>query len=326
MASGIGGLVGSIMGNDAGKEDMAKALGLSNDALQQLKNLYVPTTSEQEVTLDNPELAGTLTAEQLGDSALAGVSTDPRLKNAQMKALEELSGLSQTGLGVEDQAAFNNLRRQAGSEAQAANQATLQNAAASGNLDSGNTLLAQLNAGQQQSNRLQQAGEAQAAQAAAARREALSQYANMSSSMANTDFSQKASQATAKDAINKFNAQNRQDVAGTNLTNKQAIANQTAANANQAKLYNSGLVQQQFQNNLSKATGVSGQTNKVADQYATQGTNAANGQAAMNGAILGIAGNIATGGLSGAASAASGAATDAAGGTTDYSKDYLKQK
>lgn len=292
--AGLSDILGGILGNDAGSEEMAKSLGLSREALQELKNIYVPTVEEQRVNLVNPELAGLLEAEQMGDSALAGVSTDPRLKNAQMKALEELSGLSQQGLGVEDQAAFNQLRRQAGGEAQAAQQAILSNAAAQGTLDSGNTLMAQLNASQQQANRLQQGGEAQAAAAAQARRQALSQYGDMSTNMANADFAQKAQIGSAKDAIAKFNAQNRQDVNATNLNNRQNIANQTAANKNQQELHNKGLIQQKFQNDTTKATGVAGQTNNLANQYAQQGQAAAQGQAAMNSAIisggLGIAG------------------------------------
>lgn len=283
----ISDVLGKILGNSAGKSEMKQSLGLSNEALEELKRLYVPTVEEQKVLLQNPELAGLLEAEQLGPSEMAGVSTDPRLKNAQMKALEELAGLSETGLGVEDQAAFNNLRRQSNAEAQAAQESILQNAAATGTLDSGNALMAQLNAGQQQANRLQQGGEAQAAQAAQARRDALSQYANMSTNMANTDFNQRGQVASAKDSINKFNSQNRQDVNQYNLGNKQAINNTSAQNANTQEMHNQGLIQQQFQNNLSKATGVAGQTNNLANTYAQQGQAKAQGQADMNAAIIG---------------------------------------
>lgn len=289
----LGDLLGGILGNDAGADEMAKSLGISRQALNELKQLYVPTVEEQKIQLVDPELAGLLQAEQLGESALAGVSTDPRLKNAQMSALEQLAGLSQTGLGVEDQAAFNQLRRQAGAEAQAQQASILANAEAQGMSDSGNTLMAQLNAGQAQANRLAQGGEAQAAQAAAARRQALAQYADMSSNMANQDFSQKSQAGSARDAIAKFNAQNRQGVNQYNLGNRQDIANTSAANKNQQEMYNQGLIQQKFQNDMSKATGVAGQTNNLAGQYAAQGQAKAQGQAAMNSAIIGAGTSIA---------------------------------
>jgi hypothetical protein len=283
---------------------MEKSLGLSKEAIEQLKRLYVPTVAEQEVSLVNPELAGLLAAEQQGDSALAGISTDPRMKNAQMKALEQMAGLSQQGLGVEDQQAFNQLRKQAGAEASAANAATLQNAAAQGTLDSGNTLMSQLMAGQQQANRLQESGADQAAAAAAARREALGMYAQQGNSLAQQDYLQKAQAGTAKDAISKFNTQNRQDVNQYNLGNKQNIANTTAANANQQQLYNKGLIQQKFGNELSKAGGVATQTNNLAGQYANQGQAAAQGQANMTSGLLNAGVQLASAGMTGGKTAA----------------------
>ena len=121
----LGDILSGILGGSAGKSEMKEAQGLSREAVEQLKNVYVPTVEEQKITLQNPELAGLLSAEQLGPSALEEVSTDPRLKQAQMKALEQMAGLAQTGLGAEDIAAFNQLRRTAASDAQAANAATV---------------------------------------------------------------------------------------------------------------------------------------------------------------------------------------------------------
>lgn len=279
-------LVSGILGGSAGKDDMKTATGLSREALEQLKNLYVPTVEEQKVLLQNPELAGLLEAGQVDGSALAGVSVDPRMKNAQMRALEELSGLSQTGLGAEDRAAFNQLQRQSAAQAQAEQAQVLQNAAARGTLDSGTTLMAQLLAGQSAANRSQQGGEQLAAQAAQARRQALGQYADMSSNMANQDFGQKAQVANAKDAIAQFNAQNRQGAGQFNLTNQQNIANQKASNANQQEIYNKQLIQQKFQNDMSKATGVAGQQNNLAGIYSQQGQNAAQGQAQLMGSLI----------------------------------------
>lgn len=315
---GLGDILSGVLGGSAGKDDMKTSLGLSREALEELQRLYVPTVAEQEVALSAPELAGLLEAEQLGQSELAGISNDPRLKNAQMKALEELAGLSQTGLGVDDQAAFNQLRRQAGAETQAQNASILSNAAAHGTLDSGNALQAQLMSVQNQANKLQSGGEAQAATAAQARRQALGQYADMSTNMANTDFNQKAGVASAKDSINKFNNQNRQDVNQYNLGNKQNIANTTADTKNKQELYNKGLIQQRFQNNLSKSTGVAGQTNNLANQYAQQGQAAAQGQAAMTSGLLGTAGTIGGAMIAGPAGAKVGGAVG-----SNYNNDDL---
>lgn len=281
-----------LFGNDAGKDEMKEATELSRKAMETMQNIRTPTVEEQRILLQNPELAGLLEAGMVDGSALAGVSTDPRLKQAQMGALEELAGLSQTGLGAQDIAALKQISRTNAGQAQAQNAATLQNAAATGTLDSGNTVMAQLMAGQQAANRSQQAGEAQAAQAAEARRSALAQYGQMSSNMANQDFSQKAQVANARDNISQFNAQNKQATGQFNINNQQNLNNTKASNANQQEIYNKQLIQQRFNNDVTKAGGVAQQQNNLANVYNTQGTNAANGQAQMNGAVIGAGADI----------------------------------
>lgn len=281
-----------LFGNDAGKDEMKEATELSRKAMETMQNIRTPTVEEQRILLQNPELAGLLEAGMVDGSALAGVSTDPRLKQAQMGALEELAGLSQTGLGAQDIAALKQISRTNAGQAQAQNAATLQNAAATGTLDSGNTVMAQLMAGQQAANRSQQAGEAQAAQAAEARRSALAQYGQMSSNMANQDFSQKAQVANARDNISQFNAQNKQATGQFNINNQQNLNNTKASNANQQEIYNKQLIQQRFNNDVTKAGGVAQQQNNLANVYNAQGTNAANGQAQMNGAVIGAGADI----------------------------------
>lgn len=285
-------MISGILGGSAGKDDMERATGLSREAVEQLKRLYVPTVEEQKILLQNPELAGLLEAEQMSGTALDEVSVDPRMRQAQMRALEELSGLSQTGLGAQDIAAYNQLQRQSAAQAQAEQEQALQQAAARGTLDSGSNVMAQLLAGQQAANRSQQGGEQLAAQAAQARRDALSQYANMASGMSNQDFSQKAQIANAQDTINQFNAQQRTGAGQFNLTNKQNLANQRASNANQQEIYNQQLKQQKFQNDLSKATGIAGQQNNLANVYASQGQAAAQGQSQLMGSLLGAGASI----------------------------------
>lgn len=291
----LGDLVSGILGGSAGKDDMKEGIRLSREAAAKLDNLYVPTVEEQKILLQNPELVDLLKAEQLANSEMEGVRVDPRLKNAQMSALEQLAGLSQQGLGAEDKAAFNNLRRQVAAQSQAQNQAILQNAAAQGTLNSGNTLMSQLMATQNSSNQAAQQADALAAQAAEARRSALAQYGNMATTMGQNDFSNRSSVAQAQDAIAKFNTQNRQDVNATNLQNRQALENQRASNANQQEMYNKGLIQQKFQNDMSKTTGQVGATQNLANMYTQQGQAAAQGQAAMMGGLLGAGASLGTG-------------------------------
>ena len=293
-----------LLGGNAGKADMKKSNQLMKDAVARLEAVGVPTVEAQRIALQDPELQGLLQAEQLQESQLAGVSVDPRMKQAQVKALEEITGLSEQGLGAEDKAAMNSLMRQNSGAAQAQNASVLQDAAARGTLNSGNALIASLNAGQNQANRGQEQAMQIAAQASAARREALSQKANLATTMGQNDFAQKAQVANAGDAINRFNAQNRQDVNAQNLASRQTIANAGTANRNQEEMYNKGLVQQKFQNEFAKAGGVSGATTNLANNHAQQGQAAAQGQAAMNGAILNAGMGMATAGMSNAAQGA----------------------
>lgn len=285
-------LLGGILGGNAGKEEMGQSTSMAKQAVEQMRALKIPEIEIQKIILQNPELAGMLEAEQVDGSALEQVSVDPRMRQAQMKALEELSGLAQQGLGAEDRAAFNQLQRESAAQAQAQSQQVLQNAAARGTLDSGSTVMAQLMAGQGAANRSQQAGEEMAAQAAAARRAALGQYAGMSSDMANQNFSQKAQVANARDNISQFNAQQRTGANQTNLQNKQNIENQRASNANQQEIYNKQLIQQKYQNEVQKAGGVAQQMNNLGNIYAGQGQAAAQGQAQMMGSLVGAGSSI----------------------------------
>lgn len=272
---------------DAGKDEMSRANDLLQQNIQRLEAIGIPSVEAQKILLTNPELAGLLEAEQIDRSAFEGISTDPRLRQAQMSALEEMSGLAQTGLGTQDRAAFNELRRNTAAEAQAQQKAILGQQAARGMLDSGQTLAAQLNAGQAQANRMSQESDRLAAQAAEARRAALMQQAQMSSNIRGQDYSQASDQARAKDLINQFNAQSRTNANATNLANKQQIENTRAANANTQETYNKGLIQQNFQNQMAKATGQNAATGNLAASLAQQGQAKAQGAANQVSGLIG---------------------------------------
>lgn len=271
---------------NSGKKEMKAAVAIMQQQMAKLEALGVPTIEAQQIVLQNPELVGLLEAEQLGPSAMEGVNVDPRMREAQFQALEEMAGLSQTGLGAEDIAAMNRLRRDVSSQAQAEQASILQNAAETGNLDSGNTLLAQLNANQAQANRASSEADQMAARASQARREALGMKANLATSMGQDDFNRKSSIAQAQDAISRFNSQNRQNVNQYNLDARQNIANQKAANANQQQIHNKALIQQKFQNDFQKASGQAGVASGIANMYQGMGQAKAQGAANLNSGLL----------------------------------------
>jgi hypothetical protein len=280
------------MSKNAGKSEMSDATALMRDNIARLEAIGIPTIEAQKIALQSPELVGLLEAEQLGPSAMQGVQEDPRLKAAQLSALDEISGLAQTGLGAEDRAALNEVRRQAAGMAQAQKATTLQQMQERGMGDSGANLIAQLQSGQAAADMAAQQGDRLAAQAASARRQALGQQGSMASQMSQQQLALAGQKASAADTIAQFNAQNRQGVAAQNLTSRQNIANQQAANKNQQELYNKGLIQQQFQNEMARATGVTGQQSNLANLYGQQAASAQQAQQAQTGALLNLGGTL----------------------------------
>ena len=268
-------------GGDAGKSEMEKANKLMQDNIARLEAIGIPTIEAQKIALQAPELVGELQAEFLGPSAFQGVQEDPRLKSAQLSALEEMTQIAKTGLGAEDRAALNEIRRQASGMAQAQKATTLQQMQERGLGDSGANLVSQLLSGQLAADMASQQGDRLASQAASARRQALGQQASMASQMSQQQLALAGQKASAADVINQFNTQNKQNV------NAQDIAKQTAATRNQQEMYNKGLIQQEFQNRMAKATGVTGAQSNLAGMYGQQGAATAQGQATQNAAILG---------------------------------------
>jgi hypothetical protein len=299
-------MAGLFGGGDAGASEMRKATKLMEQNIARLEAIGIPSIEAQRIALESPELVGLLEAEQLGPSAIQGIQEDPRLKAAQMSALEEVSGLAQTGLGAEDRAALNEIRRQAAGMAQAQKATTLQQMQERGMGDSGANLIAQLQSGQAAADMASQQGDRLAAEAAAARRQALGQQASMASQMSQQQLSLAGQKASAADAIAQFNAQNRQNVGSQNLSARQNIANQQAANRNQQELYNKGLIQQRFQNEMAKASGVVGQQTNLANQFTQQATSAQQAQQAQTGALLNLAGTVGGAMVGGPAGAAIG--------------------
>ena len=275
------------MSKNAGKSEMKQANRLMRDNIARLEAIGIPTIEAQRIALEAPELVGVLEAEQLAPSRFEEIQMDPRLQAAQMAALEDVSGIAKTGLGAEDRLALEEIRRQAAGQAQAQKATALQQMQERGLGDSGASLVAQLGAGQQAADTAAMQGMRQAAQAQQARMAALGQQGSMAAQMQGQGLQLAGQKASAADAIAQFNAQNRQNVAGRNLGERQRIADIGKDVSRQQELYNKGLIQQRFQNEMARATGVTGAQTNLANMYAQQGAASAQGQATQNAAILG---------------------------------------
>jgi hypothetical protein len=285
----LGSLIGGIAGNlfDNGDEDAQKAA--YQNALKAIQDVNVPTIDEQRIALEKLESQGELTPEMVdaisqGDTNLKNISTDPRLKDTQMQALQKLVQQGSEGLTASDRAAITQINRGVDRDAEARNASILQNMAQRGMSGSGAELAAQLASSQQAMDSANTQGNNLAAQATQRALEATTNAGNLGGQIRSQDYGEAANAAQAQDAIDRFNAANRQQVMSgnvaarnnaqaSNLANKQNIANQNVGLANQQEMYNKGLYQQQFNNQMTKAKGIAAQDNTLAGYYGQQAAN-----------------------------------------------------
>ena len=252
-------------------------------AAQLLKNIDLPDIEKQRIIMELPEVIGYLQAEQLGQTSLESVKEDPRLRNAQMNALQMLQDRGREGLTAEDRLAFRELQDQAAGQEQARQKSIISEMAQRGTLDSGASLAAQLSSSQASAQQAQAQASQMARAALDAKRNALAQSAQAAGQLSQQDYGRQSDLARSRDIINQFNTSNRQNVNQQNLGTQQRISEAQAAGKNQQNLYNAGLYQQQFQNEMSKA----GAQNQITmNQAATLAQQAAQ-QGAANQAITG---------------------------------------
>ena len=282
------------MNNNAGKKEMKEANRLMRDNIARLEAIGIPTVEAQRIALEAPELVGQLEAEALGPSRFEEISMDPRLQAAQMAALEGITGVAEAG-GLDAQSRLNleeGLGRIAGAE-----QARLQQLREDPTLGQGQKLALQAQAIQGAGQGGRDVALQTAAQAQQARMAALGQQANLASEIQGQQLQLAGQKASAADAIAQFNTQQRMGVQSQNLANRQRIAEAGAATRNQQEMYNKGLLQQQFQNQMAKATGVTGQQSAMAGNLQQQAGAAQQAQQAQTGALIGLGGTLGAAGI-----------------------------
>lgn len=289
------------------KDPGAEAAKIQREQLNRLAAIDLPEL--QELVLQDPELVGLLEAEQMDRSALEDIALDPRMREAQLKALASLEETGESGLTAEDRAMMGELTRQTDAAEQARQKGILQGMAERGQLDSGAQLIAQLQSNAASSTDARRQAEQMAAQASAAKRQALQQAGNMAAQMEGSDFQRQAQVGSARDAINQFNTQQRANVQQQNLAARQAMENQRAAQRNQENMYNIQRGQQQFQNELAKAGAQGGVTNNLAQIAGSQRQQPGMFQSALGGAATGagIGANFGAGGAGIGAAVGAGA-------------------
>ena len=284
-------IVGGIIGSEQAGAQQRSADAAMQSALAQFGGITIPDIEEQKLLLETPELVGEYSPEleqfiELGPSAMEQVSVDPRLRQAQMSALEQISGVAQEGLTPADIAALETARRGAAAEAQAKQGQILQEMQARGQGGAGAELIARLKSAQSGADRLSQEGlnVAQIAQQRAL--QALAQQGSLSGQIRGQEFGEQSDVARAKDIVNQFNVQQQQGLqqrnvaaqnqaALRNLQEKQRLAEQQTAIRNYQQEQNKALQQQKFQNRMQLAGARAGQYGQRAQQASQRAGQAA---------------------------------------------------
>lgn len=266
-----------LMGDkDAGKEESKQATLLQERAVRELEKVGVPSIEAQRIALESPELILSTVEERMQRTAMEDIETDSRLAGIQEEYLQDLEQQAKEGMSPEEVARFEALRDRTGADEQARQQSILQSMAQRGALDSGSMLAARLASSQSSAQNQLAQGREMAAQQSAARRDAAARRAQMATGMEQQQYGQQADLAKSRDAIAQFNTQ----VAARDTAAKQQQARDVADIANRQEMHNKALIQQQFQNQISKASGVSGALGNQAQGYMQRG--AATAQASAN--------------------------------------------
>lgn len=319
----VGDAVGDVGDFITGGDLDRKARRQLGKGVQEFEQINVPTLEDQALQLENYRLQGMLTPEmemaiRQGRSELGGVQpvdqydseywniqTDPQLRQAQMRALQQMQDVgAQGGLTAVDRAQLGDVQTQLDEQNRGQQQAILQNMRARGVGGSGLEAAAALQSQQAAATRGSRQGLDVAAMAQKRALEAMMSAGQLGGQIRQQGFDEQAQTAQAQDAINRYNAQarlglqmstaqaqdainrynteNQQSVmqrnVGTsnqaqqqNLQNAQQLANSNVELRNKQQQYNRELQQQQFNNRMQRAGGVAGQYGQMAGAYGQAG-------------------------------------------------------
>lgn len=302
------GLAGSVIGANEKSNAREEAGRLINQSVGELTAIGIPPEEAMKLSLEKYRSAGLLTPEMesdilQGNSEMGGITTDPRLQDAEMAALDELRRTGESGgLRAADQAKLENVMSQTAQAERGSREAILMDAAQRGASTGGGAIAAQLANQQGAAQRNHMGGVEIAGQAQDAALQAILQSGQLAGSMQGRQFEQAAQKAKAQDLINQMNTQARQGVMQRNvgsrnaaqqynLQNQQNLMNSNVDIGNKEQVYNKSLPQQTFNNQLAlgaaKANARSGQATNVMQG----GQDAAN----MWGSIGGAVANAGTG-------------------------------
>lgn len=265
----------------------------------------VPTPEEMKVQIQQLVQQGRLTPEQAATimadpSAFGAIKEDDTSLNAQYDALEQLKQYgADGGLSPQDKARIAQVNDEFANTERGSREAVNQNMAERGVYGSGAEMAAKLAGVQTASNNAARSAADISSSAADRALSAIKSSGDLGGQINQQEYQKQAQKAAAVDAINKFNAQNsqsvnmanvgaRNDAQKYNLDTAQAISNTNTANTNANRIRNADLVQQNYDNQLKKASAMAGQYASLADDEAKKKA----AKDAMTGQLIGTAGTI----------------------------------
>lgn len=286
-------LVGGLIGNLASSGDRQKAIDANQQALQQWLSINVPDPEQQKLYLQQYVQTGKLAPEleqaiQQSQSQMNNVQMDPAYKSAQLRALQSLQNLGENGgMTLADVAQNQKNLNDVNSQARGQNQALMSRFQQQGLGGSGLELANQLQNQQNATNNLANMTLGTQAQAQQRALQAIMGAGDLGGSLRSQDFGEQARIAQAQDAINQFNTRNLQSVQQRNadranaaqqynLELQQGLANRNTDLSNQQQYYNKNLAQRQYEDQLQRAQGASGQYNNLANTYNNQANQTSN--------------------------------------------------
>jgi hypothetical protein len=146
-------------------------------------------------------------AQTVPDSELKKIKADPKLKQAQMNALEKIQEVANDpNLTLADQQRVNQVLKKTNRAAQGNNARVLEAMAARGQLNSGASLAAQLQNNQAAAEQANEQGMDIAASAQERALSAMMQGGELAGRMRGQDFTEQAQIGAAQDAINRYNS------------------------------------------------------------------------------------------------------------------------
>lgn len=282
VGSTVANVAGGLLGGSAARKEAREQRRLQQEMMNRYANLQLPDIDKMKLTPEELLSAGEISPEEyqlmglLGDTRLAEVSTDPRLRQDQMTALAQTRERALSGFNAEDRAMLDQYMRNLTSTAQSQKQSIVEDAARRGMAGSGASLAAALQGNQGVANQASQ----QAMQTAAMRLQNQTQNSNLLAQLAGsiegTDYQRAANVANRRDAITEFNQRLRQDTANQNVTqrnaaqaanlqNRQQLMTSNTQQRNLAQQSNKQLEQQRFNNELTRLQGMSGSTNALSN-------------------------------------------------------------